>query len=247
MNILEANEKREQLYKKISIWGRNAFILIGITGGIAMESKIFGLIFIIVGIILDFYMNGKITDLKKRCGALTGRKLSDGDLKGLRKDELEQLRCHIYAIHGYKFNVNDGLLCLVKIFNKLNSLYPNGFKFDMSNIYEPCNRIGCTQGKLIMVLDNYSLISKKKDYIKNMSEEQKDDLREILDRSTNKGLYVGYYNRDGEGHEGYHFYQFKDYYWYKPTTNNLEEVYAKMSEFEKYNVELIKAQEAKCP
>ena len=163
MNILEANKKRERLLHYSGVWGRNAFILIGIIGGIAMGSKIFGWTFIIVGVFLYLHLDGfQITKLKETCGALTRRKLSDGDLEGLKKEDLEQLRCHIYALHGYKFNVNDGLLYLVKVFDKLKSLYPNGFRFDLSNIYEPSNRIGCTSGELIMVLDNYSLISEKK-------------------------------------------------------------------------------------
>ena len=91
-----------------------------------------------------------------------------------------------------------------------------------------------------------------------MSEKEKDEVRKRIEKSNlsvfeddMSRLYhfeskIGYYDRNGKyGHEGKHYYKFQDCVWYKPTTCKIEEVYSKMSDIEKYNVELIKAHEAK--
>lgn len=248
-NIIQTNEKREKLLSNIGRLGCFLFILTGVIGCSIIKDggSTFGWILFGVGVFLYFFMDVQKSNLRESGGALTKRKLGEDDLMGLKKKELEQLRCHIYAKHGYNFNVNDGLSYLEIVFNKLNSVYPNGFKFELSDIPEASNKIGCSGGQLLLVLENYHEIKKWKN-IGKTSDNRKSILRERIEPKYVNGygtLEVGLFNRNGEyGHEGHHYYYFKYSDWYKPTTNNLDEVYAKMSDIEKYNVEFIKAHEA---
>lgn len=246
MNILEANKKREQLYDKISIWGRNFFILIGIVGGFAMESGIFGFSFIIVGVLLYFIMYVETSDLYK-----TSRKLSDSDLEGLRKDDLEKLICRIYAIHGYDFNVNDGLFYLPKLMTKFKQLFPGAYHITESELAYYSNKLGCSIEQLVIILEA------RKFKIKLLNEDEKGDRSKLREELENSCFYharmtvrIGNFDRNGEyGHEGeyyYYYHDIKKYYWYKPTTSNLDDVFSTMNEIEKYNIEFIKAYEVKC-
>lgn len=259
-NIIKTNGILESILKLIEGLGCAVFIMIGIIGCYAMESKgdsgeTFGWSFVVIGVLLSLCMYYCRDRLSKSGGSLTRRRLSDEDLKGLKKEELEQLVCHIYAKNGYNFNVNDGLHYLVKVFEKFISIYPNGFSFNLSNLSEPCSIIGCSEGQLIIVLQNYNQLSKEMGRIEMMSEEERNSIRESFESTTIRdipedykyGYLVGHYNRDGVyGHEGDYYYYFKQKDWYKPTTNNIHEVYSKMSEIEKYNIEFIKTYESKC-
>lgn len=249
-NIIKANEKRERLYKRISFGGFYLFILTGIIGCSVIDScsYTFGFAFVILGILVD-YVATKLKDkLKESRGALTMRKLGEDDLRGLKKEELEQLRFHIYAKNGYNFNVNDGLSYLEIVYNKFNSVFPNyKFKKEPIPMDQTCNIIRCSEGQLLFVLENYNEIKTWKN-IGELSDERKNLLRERIDYLDfdNKQWKVGLFNRNGEyGHEGIHYYEFDHCVWYKPTTCNLEEVFSKMSDIEKYNVEFIKVHETK--
>lgn len=250
-NIIIVNERQERLYKIISGWGFALFILAGIVGCSVLESggTIFGGAFVIAGILIDYVATRLKNNLQESGGALTKRKLVEEDLEGLKKDYLEELICHIYAKNGYNFNVNDGLLFLEKVFNKFIVRYPNGFRLLESELLGESNIIGCSSEQLAIVLDNYQEIKKWED-ISKMSESGKNILREHVDSCCIRNdihLQVGYFNNDGKyGHEGQYYYRFRSYDWYKPTTNNLNEVYSKMSDIEKYNVEFIKTYESKC-
>ena len=243
-NIIQANEKRMNLLSNIGCLGCVLFILTGVIGCNIIEDggSTFGWILFGVGVFLYFYMYSQKYNLRESGGALTRRKLSDGDLEGLKKEDLERLRCHIYAKHGYNFQINDGLYYLGVIYGKLHKLYPNGYRISESEIPELSNVIGCHAQHLELVLLYNELIKQNLD---NLSEEKKDELRTTLD---SKVCYfkIGGYNRKGDyNSESKHYYYFKYSDWYKPTTCNTEEVYSKMSEIEKYNIEFIKAHEAK--
>lgn len=249
-NIVKVNERQEHLFKLISGWGFALFIITGIVGCSVMESggTIFGGAFVIAGILIDYVATRLKNNLQESGGALTKRKLVEEDLEGLTKEELELLICHIYAKYGYNFNVNDGLLYLEKVFNKFIIIYPNGFRLLESEVPMVSNSIGCSSEQLVIVLENYQEIKKWED-ISKISESGKNTLREHIDSCcihNDIHLQVGYFNSDGKyGHEGQYYYRFKSYDWYKPTINNLKEVYGKMSDIEKYNVEFIKTYESK--
>ena len=257
-NIIEANGKQEHLLDTIGRWGLILFIASGIIGCNAMESggTAFGWSFVIIGIILDFVTTALKNNLKKSGGALTKRELVEDDLRGLKKDDLERLRLHIYAKQGYNFNVNDGLYYLEKIVR--NYLTDNNSQppVKLSDARILCNKFGCDVHQLLMSYECRSLLSSQIDM---MTEKERDEMRKLIESRKYSVIdddpdylkyfkaSIGYYNRDGiYGHEGAHYDKFKDCDWYKPTTSNMEEVYSKMSEVEKYNVEFIKAHEAKC-
>ena len=245
-NIIQANEKRMNLLSNIGSLGCFMFILTGVIGCNIIEDggSTFGWILFGVGVVLYLFMYSQQYILKEGGGPLTRRKLSDEDLEGLKKEDLERLRCHIYARHGYNFNVNEGLYYLAVIDDKLHKLYPNGYRISESEIPELSNVIGCHAQHLEFVLQ-FNELSKKN--LDNLSEEKKEELRTNLDsRVRYSNMKIGEYNRKGDyNSKSIHYYYFKHYDWYKPTTCNMKEVYSKMSEIEKYNVELIKAHEAK--
>lgn len=245
-NIIQANEKREKFLNRIDLCFFYFFILTGIVGCSVIESG--GVTFlcssVIVGVIIDSIVSKVMKGYKKDGGPLTRRRLSNKDLMGLRKENLEQLRCHIYAKHGYNFHINDGLYYLGVIDDKLHKLYPNGYRISESEIPELSNVIGCHAQHLEFVLQ-FDELSKKN--LDKLSEEEKDELRTNLDsRIRYSNRKIGEYNHKGDfNSESTYYYFFKGFDWYKPTTCNMKEVYCKMSEIEKYNVELIKAHEAK--
>lgn len=263
-NIIKANEKRENLLNNIGRLGCFLFILTGVIGCSIIKDggSTFGWILFGVGVFLYFFMDIQKNTLKESGGALTKRKLGEDDLRGLKKKELEQLRCHIYAKHGYIFNVNDGLAYLDNITKKIQDVWSlSSVTFEESNLNDYCFQFGCSKEQLVMALEAYNdfrLRPGEHRVEKNggirldrMSENEKDILRMNTERRSSHifdlgNVYVGYFNHNGEyGHEGHHYYYFTYSDWYKPTTNNLDEVYAKMSEIEKYNVEFIKAHETK--
>ena len=108
----------------------------------------FGFSFIIVGVLLYFIMYVETSDLYK-----TSRKLSDSDLEGLRKDDLEKLICRIYAIHGYDFNVNDGLFYLPKLMTKFKQLFPGAYHIKESELGYYSNKLGCSIEQLVIILE----------------------------------------------------------------------------------------------
>ncbi len=127
-----------------------------------------------------------------------------------------------------------------------------------------CNLFGCEEVEVLMLHDYKNIIIIKEieqqlSKIELMTEKEKDKIREELEQGTYSVRHddpnyifeyslrkIGYYNRDGiYGHEGKHYYKFAGSDWYKPTTNNLDEVKSKLSDVEKYNIEFIKAYEAK--
>lgn len=263
-NIIKANEKRENLLGNIGDLGCFLFILTGVIGCNIIEDgdSTFGWILFGVGVFLYLFMNVQKNILRESGGALTRRKLSDSDLKGLKKEDLERLRCHIYARHGYNFNVNDGLYYIDIITKKIQDVWSlSDVEFNESNLDEYCFKFGCSKEQLVMALECYNefrLAAGERRVMKGggirieeMTEEEKDTYRKNVERKSSfifdfGNVYVGYFNRNGEyGHEGYYYYIFKYSDWYKPTTCKIEEVYSKMSDIEKYNVELIKAHEAK--
>lgn len=257
-NIIEANKKREDLLKSIRDWGMVIFILTGIIGCSVMESDgaTFGWIFTIMGIILCFYMNGRVFDLKKCGGILTRRRLADGDLRGLKKEELERMRLHIFAKHGYNFNVNDGLYYYDKIAKESLSDYQRiRTLLELETI---CKATGCDK-HAILAANHYKLCTHySQKLLEEMTEKEKDEIRKKLETSTfsvideassTRHLFqvqIGFFNRYYEnGHEGIHYYDFKHCDWYNPTTSDINEIYRKMSDIEKYNIEFIKAYESK--
>ena len=135
------------------------------------------------------------------------------------------------------------------------SLYD--IKFNKSNLDEYCFEFGCSKEQLVMALECYNdfrehrVVKGGGTKIEKMTEEEKDNFRKFVEMKSSYicdlgDVHVGYFNRNGDyHHEGYHYYNFKYSDWYKPTICNLEEVYSKMSDIEKYNVELIKSHEAK--
>lgn len=255
-NIIRANEKREHLLNMIAKLGFVLFILTGFIGCNAMKSggTIFGWIFVVLGILITFVETIIQMKLKESGGALTLRKLSDNDLMGLKKEELEKLRFHIYAKHGYNFNVNDILFHLENIASKIKKQKLSK-PTTISQTRWLCNQLGCSDIYLLMSFeDKFSLSG-----IEKMTEIEKEKLRRrlelriysVLDDDPNYSIKMrnrklGSSNRYGMyGHEGMHYYDFIDCDWYKPTTCNIEEVYNKMSDIEKYNVEFLKATEAR--
>lgn len=238
MNLLEANKKRDKHLSNIRNLGVILCILTGFIGCCVIKDggSSFGWTFSAIGFVLCCYMNYQKYQLKLGGGALTKRKLVEEDLEGLSKQELERLRCHIYALHGYKFNVNDGLCYLEKIAASL-------IVEEKQDVIEYKTDIKCSKHQFIMARNGYNKLRSQNGHIIHMTEKDKDLLRESIDRTSE----IGCFNHNGEyGHEGRYYYYFRNCDWYKPTTNNLEEVYAKMSDIEKTNVELIKTQEAKC-
>ena len=101
-NIIHANEKRENLLSNIGCLGCFLFILTGVIGCNIIKNggSTFGWVLFGIGVFLYICMYSLKYDLRESGGALTRRRLSDGDLKGLKKEDLEELRCHIYARHG---------------------------------------------------------------------------------------------------------------------------------------------------
>lgn len=239
-NILTANKNQRRLLKNIGGLGCAAFVMTGIIGCNTIESggTTFGWIFTIAGLLLYFYMNGRVYDLEMRGGALTSRKLSEYDLKGLSNYDLEILRCHIYAKYGYKFNVNDGLCYLEKIAASFTVE-------EKQDKIEYGSSINCSQHQFLMAIKGYRYLQSQNGHVQLMTEKDKDWLREFIEResSWNSGCgpaQIGNFNRDGEyGHEGQYYYYFRNCDWYKPSTNNICEVYSKMSDIEKYNVNFI--------
>ena len=254
-NIIKANAKKEHILKTTGNLGFTTFVIIGIIGCSVMESNggTFGWSFVVIGILISFFMTCLSYILEENGGALTTRKLFEGDLRGLSKAELERLRLHIYAKHGYNFNVNDGLYYLDKIAQKHFPNYRN-FK-TLSELKTLSNAIGY-DNFFILASNNYNFYSSKR--IEDMSEKEKNNVRKIIEESNyaildeetsdwfTYEIRVGYFNRIGKfGHEGRHYYDFEKCDWYKPTTSNIEEVYNNMSNIEKYNIEFIKAYEAR--
>ena len=263
-NIIHANEKRENLLSNIGCLGCFLFILTGVIGCNIIKNggSTFGWVLFGIGVFLYICMYSLKYDLRESGGALTRRRLSDGDLKGLKKEDLEELRCHIYARHGYNFNVNDGLYFIDKITKKIQDVWSlSDVKFNESNLAEYCFKFGCSKEQLIMALEGYNDFRKAAGErrvvkgggirIEKITEDEKDTLREYIERESSfifdlNNVFVGYFNRNGEyGHEGYYYYHFKYSDWYKPTTCNMEEVYNRMSDIEKYNIRFIKAHENK--
>jgi len=227
---------------------------------------IFGFSLIVVAILFSKLMGFRISQLDKNddasvsalVDALKCRRLSGKDLIGLDRNEMERLKWHIYAMHGYNFNVNDGLYYLDKITRKVFSVWSSSnVEFNTSNLSYYSRMFGCSVEQLIMALDGYNkfrlapgevTVTKTSGItVERLSEIEKDLIREYIEmehRSHSGTAYVGHFNRDGEdGHEGIFYYEFKNCSWYKPYTSNIDEVYSHMSEIEKYNVDFIKAHE----
>ena len=252
-NIIVENEKREHTLSRIASWSFAICSIVGIVGCSTVESFswTYGGIFVVVGFAIwccvDFTKYRFVND----GGALTRRRLVDDDLRGVEKEKLERLQMHIYAKHGYNFKVNDWLYYLERIAKAyINDVDDYGY---VHEVQELSDRAGCRleQAELAITVKRWSYPS-----IDNMSEKDRNEFREKLESYTwgvlkteiiykyNLNLKVGYFNRNGEyGHEGEYYYDFKRCDWYKPTTHNLDEVYGKMSEIEKYNIDFIKAHE----
>lgn len=190
---------------------------------------------------------------------MTKRILFEKDLEGLTMEDLERLRNHIYARHGYNFNVNEGLDYLPNLYQRLQSLFPdNAVNIKESELHTYSRKLECHEEQLIMVLEASEQVcptSPQRVPIELLTEEERNTFREKLENcdfnSVKNHFYhfsfkIGSFDRNGVyGHEGVHYYDYKKSSWYKPTTNKLEEVYSKMSEIEKYNIDLIKAYEEK--
>ena len=230
-NVIQAIEKRKKYLTKIDYCCCCLFILTGIVGCSVIESggAIWVCSFVIIGFVIDYFMTKYIND----GGPLTTRRLTDDDLEGLKKKDLERLRLHIYAKHGYNFNVNDGLYFLDKI---AEQHFPNYLSINnLSDLDELCRKTGYDRFD-ISASYLYRLYSWKR--IDEMSEKEKDEIRKKIEKSNHSyfddftstyntfTLKIGQFNREGKsGHEGVHYYEFQDCDWYKPTTCNVEEVW----------------------
>lgn len=276
-NIVRVYQKKRTVLDFLEGWGCIIIILIGIVGCTKIcnnynkewDGLIFGFSMIGVGILFSKLMNYCISRLNKKdealiealVDALKSRRLSNSDLKGLDREELERLRLHIYAMNGYNFNVNDGLYYLEGITKEVMAVWSlSEVSFGYSNFDYYSRMFGCSNEQLDLALGGYNEFRRAPGedkvtrtsgiIVEKLSEAEKDSLRETVEaihwteHLFNPHLHVGDFNRNGEyGHEGHFYYDFKECNWYKPTTSNLDEVYSKMSEIEKYNVEFIKARE----
>ena len=246
-NIIEQNENRERLLSRIGNWGSVILIMSGFFGCDKLDyGATFGWSFLVAGILLKIYTYIRKTDLAENGGILTKRVLTENDIVGLKKKDIKQLRARIYARHGYNFDVNDGLYYLKEIANQLFETQ-GVTKYNMDNIPYYSNQLGCSEHQLVMALQGCDELMDAN--IDEMIESRKNRLRENIERiSSYIGGFgdakIGYFNRHGVcEHDGQFYYHFKYYDWYKPTTNNLEDVIRNMSEIEKQNVKFLEQHE----
>lgn len=152
-NIVIENNKRKRLFKII---GYGGLYFVRIVGCSVIDScgYTFGWTFVIIGVLIDYVATRLKDKHSENGGALTLRKLSDDDLRGLNKEELDLLICQIYAIHGYDFNVNDGLFYLPKLWSNLCVLFPDRMiKINSSELCYYSSKLGCSISQLVTILE----------------------------------------------------------------------------------------------